>query len=195
MNYKDGSCVHGIYEENQLIEVKYKFGDIEYVLKDFPISKKISIKENQDPYKEILKDYEYEVIGTDVIITKFKNPTKKIIIPSCVTKIGKYAAYNSENRNVIEQVTLSDNIWKIEEGAFFDCNNLILVNFGKGLKVIEKRAFYNTNLQGVDIPKTLLEIKEEAFISYDQSKMAFGVVPSNVKVASNAFSKNWKRFG
>lgn len=195
MNYKDGSCIHGIYEENQVIEVRYKFGDIEYTLKDFPISKKIVINEKEDPYKEILKDYEYQVIGTDVIITKFKNPTKKIVIPSCVTKIGKYAAYNSENRNVIEQVTLSDNIWRIEEGAFFDCNNLILVNFGKDIKVIEKRAFYNTNLQGVDIPKTLLEIKEEAFISFDQSKMAFGVVPSNVKVASNAFSKNWKRFG
>ena len=50
---------------------------------------------------------------------------------------------------------------KIKEGAFFDCNNLILVNFGKDIKVIEKRAFYNTNLQGVDIPKTLYAIKEE----------------------------------
>lgn len=64
---------------------------------------------------------------------------KTVVLNEGLLKIEKYAFYNS----MIETITFPDTLEIIEHGAFKNCSNLVEVDGGKGIIMIDTYAFAN----------------------------------------------------
>ncbi|MBO5907840.1 MAG: leucine-rich repeat domain-containing protein [Clostridia bacterium] len=68
------------------------------------------------------------------------------------------------NENVLTAITISDNVTKIGDYAFYGCKTLTDVTVGRGVTQIGAYAFYNcTALQSVALPEGLKTIYSSAF--------------------------------
>ncbi len=98
-------------------------------------------------------DYEYEVLGEDLIeITKYKGNKAKVTIPS---KISGNTVYGIGERafelnKTLKSVAIPESVAYVEDYAFSNCNNLEtiilpenLLSIGSG--VFAQTAFYNNN--------------------------------------------------
>ena len=63
----------------------------------------------------------------------------------------------------LESVVIPDSVKYIRENAFSNCKNLRNVTFGNHLRTIGEYAFSTTNIEKVDLPKTLYNIGKCAF--------------------------------
>ena len=80
---------------------------------------------------------------------------------SVCKEIGKYAFRNC---NAITEVTLPENVEKIDEGAFMYCTMLQKAILGESVKTIGANAFNDCReLEHVEIPETIASIGEDAF--------------------------------
>lgn len=101
---------------------------------------------------------------------------KNYTIPNTVTKIQEWAFYGCEN---IETVVIPSGIKLIPCGAFSYCSNLSKINMPVGVTKIEEGAFEETSLVDVIIPNTVTEILAGAFANCSNLKTL--TIPSSVK--------------
>ena len=130
-----------------------------------------------------------------------------LIIPNSVKSIG----INAFNKNYFNQITLSESLTKIEEGAFgyskaistltipksvieigkeafYSCSRIKSLKISDGLIRIRDNAFYNCySLDSIVLPKTLKYIYYHAFYSCDKLKKAI--------FQSNPNFKDYECFG
>lgn len=156
-------------------------------------------------------DYEYEVNGDTVTITKYngndsvvsipskiagKKVTKitaefkdcknvtKVIIPDTVTALGGFLFSECEN---LKSVKLPKNLTKIGLGLFSFCPKLTDVTIPQNVTAIESIAFAQcTSLKSINIPDTVKTIEAQAF--YRCTSLTSINIPKNVKtVVYDAF--------
>jgi len=88
--------------------------------------------------------------------TKLEN----LRLPESVTAIG----YNALSDSSIKSITIPDKVTLVEGWAFYKCEALESVSFGKGLKTIDINAFYGCkSLESVSIPNNVTYIEGFAF--------------------------------
>ncbi|HBW04990.1 MAG TPA: hypothetical protein DEF02_00125, partial [Clostridiales bacterium] len=77
------------------------------------------------------------------------NILTELIVPSDVSKIGKYAFAGFTGSNI----TLNDGLRNIGEGAFFNCHNIIEIEVPNSVENIDASAFYRcSSLKKITIP-------------------------------------------
>lgn len=85
---------------------------------------------------------------------------ESIDLPSNLTTLGNAAFYGCYK---LDNVTIPDGVETIPDSAFASCNALTNVVLGKNTKIIDYQAFYSTNIQSIDIPKSVKAIYNGAF--------------------------------
>ena len=87
---------------------------------------------------------------------------EKIILPSSLKTIGKYAFYGSQNLKTVD--FSKTDLEELPSGTFESCYRLSEVNLPKNLKRIGGNSFYGTkSLQEIEIPEGVEEIGNTAF--------------------------------
>lgn len=117
-----------------------------------------------------IMDYEglcYRVRGRkQVSIEGYSGEGGHVIIPATinglsVTKINNYAFYDCDN---ITKVTIPFSVTKIGKAAFADCDNLRCVLISDSVKIIKRNAFYSCDrLTYVLIGNRVRKIQKQAF--------------------------------
>lgn len=137
-------------------------------------------------------DFSYSDNGDGTaMITGYRGEDKDVTIPATINglKITKIYSFGNQLRgnDIVESVTIGNNIkeirrWAfrkcsklktvnigksvrmIENYAFYQCPEISNVNFDEGVKAIEKNAFDNcTKLKSVSLPNSVNRIGEESF--------------------------------
>lgn len=109
--------------------------------------------------------FEYTGEGNYAVITKYVGDDNKVIIPNkidgkTVVRIGSEAFANS----FISEVVLPEELFRIDERAFYNCTNLKELICPKNLLNIDSEAFANcTALASISIPAELIMIEMDAF--------------------------------
>ena len=83
-----------------------------------------------------------------------------IMLPEGVTTIGEAAFMNC---SYLTEIIIPDNVTTIEDDAFHYCTSLNDIVFGRGLKSIGKRSFYDVNVTDIYIPDGVESIGDQAF--------------------------------
>jgi len=140
-----------------------------------------SILTNEDFEKIELQGYSY----TNVIESRYKDETKKIIVENGITSIG-YAAFRRCDK--LEEITLPDTLISIGVDSFNECKKLKQINIPEKLKYIGKGAFANCEqLVNVELSPTALKIGTGAF--YRCLLLESIVVPNTVDyIGKSAFA-------
>lgn len=79
--------------------------------------------------------------------------------------------------SLLETVTLQEAV--IPQRCFLNCKSLKKVIFAKGVKIIDREAFFNSACQEIEIGDTVEEIHQEAFHACKLTKL---YIPKNVVV-------------
>lgn len=106
---------------------------------------------------------------------------KPYTFPNTVTVINPYAC---EQSGITWPIKISDSVKVIGDYAFYKCNNLGVVTFGKNSKLEKIGAYafaYNNNLQ-IKLPKTVKSIGKYSFaycgnLIFDMSNTKIEVIP------------------
>ena len=103
---------------------------------------------------ENLKTVTFEKGTTQIAENLFKGCTglESITIPDTVTEIERYAF---EGCVRLTEVSIADNVTKIYPYAFNKCISLKKANLPKSLTYLGERAFGETVIEAIEIPKTL----------------------------------------
>ena len=88
---------------------------------------------------------------------------KQIAIPDSVSSIGEFTFDDCTN---LSDVNIPDSLTSIQYGLFYNCESLTSVEIPRGVTSIGGRAFFNTGLTSITIPKSVTEI-EEAGVGYE----------------------------
>lgn len=154
--------------------------------------------------------FDSDVIGNEVIISKYTGTAKEVDIPSSIggKSVSKIAAYAFQENTKLISVKIPASIKSIGVAAFRGCTSLTTVTFSSGLTVISDYAFLEcAKLSTFKIPSTVTSIGVSAFGStawISAQKTSFltagdGIlikylgtdstvtVPSGIKYVSNAF--------
>lgn len=90
----------------------------------------------------------------------FENSTvKEVVCPSTLRKIERNCFTNSS----LCKINFNYGFEKIDDFSFLNCFSLCDIEFPTTLKVIGMRAFANTSIRRVKVPKTILYIASNAF--------------------------------
>lgn len=170
---------------------QYAFSGMHYIDKDLANGDVI------DPLEDPLKIKPHYYGQNDNV--------KKIIIPKGITEIQQYAFAGMDS---LEEVVLPSTLTKIGVGAFENCKKLKTINL-ENVKFINKKAFYNTALQQVNLA-SVVSIGDYTFencklidVELPESSQSIGVgaflnntllnsvtfKAKKIKVGTNAFEK------
>ena len=86
---------------------------------------------------------------------------KTIIIENGITTIGAYAFYGCDVNNV----TISDSVTKIYNGAFSTCNSLTTITIPDSVTYLGTRVFFDSALVNITIPGSVKNLSNELFLS------------------------------
>lgn len=84
----------------------------------------------------------------------------EIIIPSTISKIGKYTFSGFSN---VSKITIPNSVVVIEENAFAYNTGLVELKIPSGIEVIPAQLIYNSNITNIYLPNTILSFAEKAF--------------------------------
>ncbi len=131
----------------------------------------------------IFEDKSKDFVIEGGVLKKYQGASVDVVIPDGVVELG-YGCFASLK---INSVVIPDSVTNIGKNAFFNCTNLISIEFPKYLKSIGCQAFAScTNLSSIKIPDSVQVIDEEAFVSCTSLKTV--VLPNNsIKVDYRAF--------
>lgn len=122
---------------------------------------------------------------------------EKATVPAGIKGIRAKAFNNSK----VTHITCPDSLISVEENAFYNCDKLEKIVFGKKLKTIDAKAFYRTRaLEKIKIPKKNkhLRVTKGAIYTKDRKTLLlagvapeFFVLPKTTKeIRENAFWGN-----
>lgn len=99
---------------------------------------------------------------------------KTTVIPDGVEVIARYA-FSSCMTNFARleplEINIPGSVEVIEPFAFQNCGSLVAVNFSEGLKRIGRWVFLGTAIERLEIPASVIDIDDEAFIACDSLKV------------------------
>lgn len=107
-------------------------------------------------------------------------------IPDSVTHIGAYAFSWCNNLN---EIFIPSSVITIESFAFTACNNLRKVTFSSGIQNIGDHAFYETNIESVILPDSVLDIKLGLFQECAKLK-SIVILNPNASFEESAWDEN-----
>lgn len=99
---------------------------------------------------------------------------------SFVDEIGKYAFSDCKN---LESINLPKSLLSIDEGAFYQCESLVDVDFSNAskLEVISTASFYNAiSLKNITLSQNLKIIGDECF--YSCNSLEEVIIPSKIEL-------------
>jgi hypothetical protein len=94
------------------------------------------------------------------VLYKYLGGKTLVTIPADVKKIAKNSFKES---NFLEELIISDSVETIEDYAFYGCEKIEKIEFGKELTYIGSKAFSNTMINKSNFPKNIKRIGENAF--------------------------------
>lgn len=137
-----------------------------------------------------------------------KKGIKKIIVTDGITSIGDYLLYGYNEGwygNSLKEVLLGDDLKKIGDDAFYNCNNLKAINLPESLEKIGDRAFKCCNgLENIIIPDNVRTLGVECFsdcTSLKQVKFSENLKNIPIRAFSNCgfteihIMSNWESIG
>ena len=85
-------------------------------------------------------NYEYELINNnkEVRITKYKGKEEYVYLPNTIKgkKVRELGGNSFRDNDIIKEVEFNSNLVTINQGAFFDCDNLTKVSIPNNVKNI-----------------------------------------------------------
>lgn len=81
------------------------------------------------------------------------------LIPEDIVEIGEYAF----RELLITNITIPNNVIKINKGAFYKCANLTEIILSENLTLLGDFAFFNSGLTSITIPSKVTSIGEQIF--------------------------------
>ena len=137
-----------------------------------------------------------------------KKGIKKIIVTDGITSIGDYLLYGYNEGwygNSLKEVLLGDDLKKIGDDAFYNCNNLKAINLPESLEKIGDCAFKCCNgLENIIIPDNVRTLGVECFsdcTSLKQVKFSDNLKNIPIRAFSNCgfaeihIMSNWESIG
>ena len=155
----------------------------------------ISESSQSDVQYSPVSDFEYEINGDEVTITKYTGSDIDIAIPDTIEgkKVTKLSS-NSENtifanRGTVKSVIIPDSVKTIGAYTFYSCRNLETVEIPNSVEIIEDYAFqYCLGLLYINIPDSVTNIETGAFSYTTLSSIE---IPDSVKnIGTAAFYFN-----
>ena len=115
---------------------------------------------------ELKGQFEYEISGDSVTITKYTGSSKTLAIPDGVTSIGNEAFRWCQS---LTSVTIPDSVTSIGGSAFCGCKNLTSVMIPNSVTSIGNEAFiFCESLTSVTIPNSVTSIGGGPFAGCDK---------------------------
>ena len=112
-----------------------------------------------------------------------ENTTGAILIPSILDDYTVIAVGEEAFReNKISSVVVPSGITRIDEKAFFGCEELTSVTLPEGLTFIGEEVFAQCPISTIVLPQSLVRIGEQAF---EQTKLTTIFLPKNVAFLGN----------
>lgn len=115
---------------------------------------------------ETNEDFRYNVYTYYVTITQCLSTKSNIVIPDTIHDLPVYQIDNNvfNGNTSIVSVTMTNNLIKIGDGCFENCENLSSVILSKNLMSMGGAAFRNcVNLKTISIPASLQHVPGDAF--------------------------------
>ncbi len=121
--------------------------------------------------------------STNTLVLGCKNTT----IDTSVIKIG-YGAFRGQ---LVENITIPENVKIIDEWAFYQTKQLDYVNV-LGAVEIKYGAFAESAIQSISLPSTLVVIEERAFMNGTNKQSSNSItIPANIaNIGANAFTNS-----
>lgn len=121
--------------------------------------------------------------STNTLVLGCKNTT----IDTSVIKIG-YGAFRGQ---LVENITIPENVKIIDEWAFYQTKQLDYVNV-LGAVEIKYGAFAESAIQSISLPSTLVVIEERAFMNGSNKQSSNSItIPANIaNIGANAFTES-----
>ena len=114
------------------------------------------------PWKENSTDDNGLLIVNNILV-ECKGDNEKVAIPNTVTSINTCAFYDNDN---VKKVTIPETVSKIGDSTFKYCENLSEVNIPSSITEIQYSTFSGcTSLVDVEIPDSVTKIGERAFLN------------------------------
>ena len=135
------------------------------------------------------QDYKYEIVESDVVITKWLSEASNVKVPEEVN--GKWVVAIDDNAfagiETVETVSIPNSVTDIGDGVFKNCTKLRSVTFGENVAYVGDDLFAGCiSLREADIPAALDEVPDGTFNGCE--KLSKVTISSNVKrIGSNAF--------
>lgn len=196
-------------EKNKILEaVIQKYPDHKSVVEIRALQKQIKqdlIKAEDDLKNAKAQGIEFS--SDNKTLVKCPDNLKEVIIPSCVTSIGKFAfsgcinltkvtipdgvtsigQYAFTDCRKLTKITIPNSVTSIGESAFFSCRNLTKVTISDNITSIGKAAFCScSNLDDVSLPPKITVIEEMMFS--DCKSLEDISIPEGVtEIKANAF--------
>ena len=99
-----------------------------------------------------------------------------------VKEIGSRAFQNCTS---FTEMVLPDSIIRIQSKAFYNCDSLRKITLSDTLQTIGSDAFVGTALKTIDLPESLSEISQCAFLGCRELEEV--KIPANIKYIRNSF--------
>ena len=133
--------------------------EIKTIVKE--VEKRVPYYETKE-FKDLMKDYDYEIVGTQVAIKKVLSAKKEMVIPDGVTLI-KENAFGKDLSNVLS-VTIPYSVTTIEKGAFLSNTYVQKVVLNANITTIKEDTFKCcTSLKDITLSPTIEHIEKGAF--------------------------------
>ena len=107
---------------------------------------------------------------------------KDIVVPDSVVEIGKGCFSCCEK---LESITISNNVTVLKDDTFSSCKSLKTIIIPNGIVEIGKHCFAYTDMETINIPASVKEVKDGAFWNCGSVKIVFQGPPP--KIYSSSF--------
>lgn len=109
---------------------------------------------------------------------------RNIEIPNTIKQIGDHAF---EDCDYLEEVVLPQGLKQIGDSCFKYCPSLTKVNLPEGLEEICDNAFYESRLENITFPASLIKIGKKSFVGNDFTSLSFN--EGLTTIAESAFER------
>lgn len=142
---------------------------------------KLTISE-ENPYYCFIDGIIYDKAKTEVVACL--RDVKSAFLPNTVKEVSDSAFYGC----ALEMIVLPDNVERLGVAAFRECKNLHEVNLPKSLLKIREACFQSSGLESIVIPGKINEIESHTF--YNTHLKNIDIPEGVVNIGSHAFAQS-----